>query len=298
MVDDAESGAIDGERTRTDVVDDDDVNVYTREEAETREETEDVAQEEEEKEEEEISDRTEVALNLLTKIPKRLKSQQKWMKLFSGLLICVTLLFAVVAILLLFRLPTQTADRPTEESVVVTTALGKSLLAKLTNMTEQIMKNTKYLPNISAYLVGLMERQLTVAESVAKKEVNGVKSETPITIESVATTLPRQSSPSESWAPSPKDDNNKDNNDNNKNNNNNDEDDDEINKNDNNDDVKIPTSGTLIDIRNTLYKIWSRMSSHDYRYANYSCPNWNSGQYQYIGPYGYFSTCYFVQENV
>ena len=59
---------------------------------------------------------------------------------------------------------------------------------------------------------------------------------------------------------------------------------------------------TIVEISNnistTLDVIVDRSFSMDYRQPNFSCPNWNRGNYQYIGPDGYYSTCYYVQSNV
>ena len=51
-------------------------------------------------------------------------------------------------------------------------------------------------------------------------------------------------------------------------------------------------------ISTTLDVIVDRFFTMDYRQPNYSCPNWNRGNYQYIGPDRYYSTCYYKQSNV
>ena len=51
-------------------------------------------------------------------------------------------------------------------------------------------------------------------------------------------------------------------------------------------------------ISRTLDGLLDRNAGNDYRQPNFSCPHWNRGDYQHVGPTGYYSTCYYVQANV
>ena len=51
-------------------------------------------------------------------------------------------------------------------------------------------------------------------------------------------------------------------------------------------------------ISRTLDDLLDRNAGNDYRQPNFSCPHWNRGDYQHVGPTGYYSSCYYVQANV
>ena len=61
--------------------------------------------------------------------------------------------------------------------------------------------------------------------------------------------------------------------------------------------LKIIAS-TALNISKALDGILDRFAVKDYRHPNYSCPNLNRGDYQFVGPKGFYSTCYFLAKNV
>ena len=57
-------------------------------------------------------------------------------------------------------------------------------------------------------------------------------------------------------------------------------------------------ASTALNISESLDGILDRFTRKDYRQANFSCPNRNRGDYQFVGPKGFYSTCYFLAKNV
>ena len=51
------------------------------------------------------------------------------------------------------------------------------------------------------------------------------------------------------------------------------------------------------DIGATLDNVWNRMIRNDYRHPNFTCPDWNRGDFQYVGPDGFYSTCYYLDSS-
>ena len=51
-------------------------------------------------------------------------------------------------------------------------------------------------------------------------------------------------------------------------------------------------------ISQTLDSLLDLSENEVYRQPNFSCPHWNRGDYQHVGPTGFYSTCYYVQPNV
>ena len=51
-------------------------------------------------------------------------------------------------------------------------------------------------------------------------------------------------------------------------------------------------------ISQTLDGMVERNKGIDYKQPNAACPDWNRGGYQYVGPTGFFSSCYYVQHEV
>ena len=57
-------------------------------------------------------------------------------------------------------------------------------------------------------------------------------------------------------------------------------------------------ASTALNISEALDGILDRFTTKDYRQPNYSCPNRNRGDYQFVGPKGFYSTCYHLAKNV
>ena len=63
--------------------------------------------------------------------------------------------------------------------------------------------------------------------------------------------------------------------------------------------VQLKTiASTALNISEALDGILDRFTTKDYRQPNYSCPNRNRGDYQFVGPKGFYSTCYYLAKNV
>ena len=214
----------------------------------------------------------------LSAIEKVLVSQQKWTKLIATLLVLVTLLLTIITAVLLQHLLMGRYDAASAAAVRMTSTTSRVRRASDAQDAQAESSAWWY----TGADTGLQAQTETATESVA--------AEIPPSPESPSSPQSAQSSIANILNEAE----NKSRND--------------IGKGDS----QLAASGleremasslkTIVQIGNnisaTLDVIIDRFSAIDYRQPNFSCPNWNRGNYQFIGPDGYYSTCYYVQPNV